>query len=134
MDILNKIEVILNERKAGYSPGWAKKGGGGETTVYWELCDSEGEDCVEVEIDIPWYYAPEEPDVGFRGGLEIDGDEKFAAPATFMGKKYRRGQDFPKALRKNLYDYEMYLKRSAGRDKNWEAWLQYEVERADRRF
>jgi len=132
MDILDKIDKLLPEAqiKAGYGAGWARKGGAGSTEVYWELCDPKNEDdgCTEVSINIPWYYAPEEKDVGFRGGLEIDGDESFSAPVKFMGKKYRAGQSFPNSLRKLVYDYER------SRQKNWESFLEYEVERADSRF
>lgn len=132
MDILDKIDKVMIDEAYG-----KPKAGGGSTLVYWELCDPKTEEddgCQEIEVDIQWYWSPEEKDVGYSGGLEIDGGAVISSPFTFMGKTYRAKQDFPKALQKYLYDYKQHIKRAPSRHKSWDAFLEYEVERADKRW
>jgi hypothetical protein len=133
MDILDKINRLLPESRI--------KSGGGSTTAYWELCDpknSDEEGCIEVTVSIPWYYSPEEPDVGYRGGVEIDGVVTFEEAVTFMGKTYRAKQDFPENLKKYILDFAIdpparMKSKYKGRD-GWETFLLYQVEAQDRRF
>ncbi len=119
----------------GFGSHRATRSGGGSTTVKWELCGpgSEDEGCTEVKIDIPWYYSPDEPEVGYTGGLVLDGVPTFASPVTFMGKKYRAGQDFPKALRKYVLEFAIdplpsrLASKFKGRD-GWENFLDHQLD------
>lgn len=130
MDILDKIDRLVEYGKP--------KAGGGSTLVNWELCDPKDDECQEIEVDIQWYWSPEERDVGYPGGLEIDGGAVIASPFTFMGKTYRAKQDFPKELRKYVIDFAIdppsrMKSKYKGRD-GWETFLVYQVEAKDYRW
>jgi hypothetical protein len=122
MDIIDRLELFEAKKTSGE----------GTTTVNWEVCDprdKSGDTCEEIEIDINWLFEPEEPDVGWPDTLTIE-EVKFSKPTVYMGKKYRASQDFPKNLRKHVLDFVDSRKKF----KNWDDFIRYEIERADRRF
>lgn len=67
-----------------------------------------------VELGVDYETEPEEPSTGFRGGLSVT-DVRIAEDFQFMGKKYRKGKDFPEKLNKFVV--------GLGKPKDFEDWL-----------
>lgn len=120
MDITEKLklyEVGVNYPKSNI------------VTVQWRLCDPKddsGDSCEDVDIDLDWWYTPEEPDVGVTENFEVE-EVKFGQHVTYMGKKYRYGQAFPKQLRKHVLEFTDPMPSSAKKyfRNDWEAFTDY---------
>ena len=129
MDITEKLKLL---ERVNYPTG-------DTTTVNWRLCDPKdwsGDTCEEMNIDIEWWYTPEERDVGVSESFEVQ-DVKFGENVKFMGKKYRYGQDFPKQLRKYVMEFINPMPSSAKSKfrNDWDDFLDYELSKAlNRRY
>ena len=117
MTLIDKIDRLLVERYSGPT-----------VTVTWELCDPkdwDGDTCTEVDINLGFYHTPEEKEMGYirvPETFELETVE-FAENITYMGKKYRYGQAFPKQLRKHVMQFRDPVGRAGFKKGNWESFV-----------
>lgn len=71
-----------------------------------------------VELGVGYETEPDDPSTGFRGGLSVT-DIKIAKDFQFMGRKYRKGKDFPEKLNKFV--------TGLGKPKDFKYWLVKQV-------